>query len=411
MIKPFKAYRPSAEWAATVSARASGNESNEEIQAFLKSRPQSYLHVVKPHLSQGQAEKRPDHFEFAAEYLQKLISEQRLVEESASSIYVYKQTKLSNNQSFTGIITTVSVDDYLNGKIKKHENTRTQKEQELAQHIEVVKAIGEPVLLTFHPDYTVDKLLQDIVTTQPEFDFESEHALRHQIWVVNDPARVQPLVAAFGKMDAFYIADGHHRSAGAARFGENRRKEQAVITGDESFNYFLACLIPADQLHIVAFHRLVKDLNGQPLSNLLTCLERDFDINELPVSNYEPDTPHTFGMYAGGKWFRLKLKPGKLETGNVLQNLDVSLLEQYILEPCLGITDSKTDERMAFMDGAKGVSGLIKLVNDGEFAVAFTLYPTQVGEVIAVADRGLTMPPKSTWIEPKMRTGMIIQKF
>lgn len=370
----------------------------------------SYLHVVKPHLNFTDSERIPEkHYPFARQKFEDMIKLGILEKEEKPAFYIYQVSDLKNAFVYTGIVGAAAVDDYLTGKIKVHEHTLSKKEEALVKHVEFVQAVGEPVLLTFRGGSWYDQLVVRIEKQPPLFSFVGDEGVKTEVWPVLEKADIEVIEKELASLDAFYIADGHHRTAGSVRYCLKKRKEMGSYTGDEPFNYFLAYFIPTDKLRIFEFNRLVKDLNGMTREEFLEKLGQNFLISRIGAAKLQVKKKHfRFGMYLDHTWFGLDLKPGLNPKDDVLNSLDVSVIENFILKPLLGIHDSKSDERLSFVDGTKGISRLQELVDIGEYRVAFSLFPTRVEEVIQVADQGLTMPPKSTWIEPKLRTGLLI---
>jgi uncharacterized protein (DUF1015 family) len=317
---------------------------------------------------------------------------------------------IKGSHAYAGIIAMASVDDYLNNDILKHENTLTDKQNEIAEHIHFYKNLGNPVLLTYPDDQSIDLLInQYILKHIPEYNFISHDQIKHNLWVVTETKDIDLLETRFEAIDKLYIADGHHRSAGSAAFCDIMRRENPEYTGEENFNYFPVCLIPFSKLTIFEYHRLVKDKTVVDDKHFLEKVKQFFEAipsGNLPV---QPLNKREFGIYYHGKAYLLILKEEiAAELKGTLDNLDVSIVEQFILKNIFNIHDSKTDHRLSFMDGGKGIGHLQEAIDEGEFDIAITLYPTSIEEVKQVAEENLIMPPKSTWIEPKIRTGLII---
>lgn len=408
IVKPFKALRPSRDKAAQVSAPSYDSGSRDKSYQELESNPYSYLHIVKPYLHYKGERKNPDkHFPLGLEYLAKFKKDGWLIKDDLDSYYIYRVIKGSN--AYTGIIAAASVNDYLNNNILKHENTLTEKQQELADHIRWFKGLGNPVLLTYPDSDKVENVINHYTENHiPEYNFISPDQLKHNLWVVNRHEDVELIRNEFEKIPKLYIADGHHRSAGSAAYCEWERQAAPGYTGEELFNFFPVCLIPFSKLHIYEYHRLVKDtLVNDPA--FMEKIGQHFDIipsGNLPV---QPLKPKEFGLYFNKSAYLLKLKPEiAASLKGTLEKLDVSIVEEYILKRIFAITDSKTDKRISFMDGTKGIGNLQACIDSCEFDLAITLYQTSIEEVKEVAENNLIMPPKSTWIEPKLRTGLII---
>lgn len=412
-IKTFQALRPQPDLAQLVSSKSWDSNHNHISRAIMENYDYSYLHVVKPHLNFTDPERIPDkHYPFARQKFLDMKKLEVLVKEDQPCYYLYQLTDVKLQISYTGIVGLASVDDYLEGKIKVHENTLSKKEEALVKHVDYVKAVGEPVLLTFEGGDWYDKLVGQVESVKPLFDFVGDEAVHTEIWPITDPELQASIRSHMEALPAFYIADGHHRSAGAVRYGQKMRTEHPEYTGEESFNYFLSFFIPTDKLKIFEFNRLVKDLGTLSKAEFLAALEENFILEEIGHSKLQiKKKNHLFGMYLDKTWYGLDLKPGVSVGDSVLDKLDVSILENLILKNILHIHDSKSDDRLSFVDGTKGIHRLQELVDIGEFQVAFSLYPTKIEEVVAVADHKMIMPPKSTWFEPKLRTGLLIYEM
>jgi uncharacterized protein (DUF1015 family) len=408
-VKPFAALRPNKDKAGEVSAPPFDSGSRDQANFEIAHNPYSYLHVVKPYLHfKGKPKNPKKHFPLGLEYLRKFIADGLLVKDETPSFYLYRMIK--GSQAYAGIIAMASVDDYNNNDILKHENTLTEKQNEIAEHIHFYKNLGNPVLLTYPDDQSIDLLINQYIHKHvPEYNFISQDQVKHNLWVISDSKDIELLETRFESFSKLFIADGHHRSAGSAAFCDIMRKENPNFTGNETFNYFPVCLIPFSKLTIFEYHRLVRDKEILDDPNFLNNIKQYFDAvpsGHLPV---QPLNKKEFGLYFKGKAYLLILKPEIQEkiTGT-LGNLDVSIVEEYLLKKIFKITDSKTDHRLSFMDGGKGIGHLQEAVDNGDFDVAISLFPTSIEEVKKVAEENLIMPPKSTWIEPKIRTGLII---
>jgi len=408
VIKPFKALRPSKDKVAFISAPSYDSSSRDKSFAELEANPYSYLHIVKPYLHFKGEKKNPDkHFPLGLEYFNKFKEQGWFIKDEKDSYYIYRVIKGSN--SYTGIIAAASIDDYNQNRILKHENTLTEKQNELADHIRWFKQLGNPVLLTYPDSSKIESLISHYIEHHtPEYNFISSDQLKHNLWVVNSEQDIELIKGEFENIPSLYIADGHHRSAGAAAHCDYKRNTNPLFDGKESFNFFPVCLIPFSKLHILEYHRLIKDeLVHQP--QFMQEIARYFDIipsGHLPV---QPLKPKEFGIYFNHTAYLLKLKePFRNEQAGILENLDVSIVEEFILKKIFHIKDSKTDRRLSFIDGSKGILTLQETIDRIEFDLAVTLYHTTIEEVKSVAENNMIMPPKSTWIEPKLRTGLII---
>lgn len=408
VIKPFAALRPSREKAGQVSCQPFDSGSKEQASQEVKNNTYSYLHVVKPYLHFKGEKKNPDkHFPSGLEYLNRFKEEGVLIKDEKPAFYIYRM--IVGSHAYTGIIAAASVQDYLNNAILKHENTLTEKQNEIAAHIEYFNSLGNPVLLTYPDDQEIDKVIQNYINHHiPEYNFISPDQKKHNLWVVNHQEDIDLIEERFSGIPYLYIADGHHRSAGSAAYCERRIQKDGPGFGDESYNYFPVCLIPFSKLTIFEYHRLVRDkLVATPA--FMERIKHWFEVvpsGHLPV---QPLNKGEFGIYFQNKAFLLTLREEyKADLNGLLDTLDVSIVEQFILRNIFEINDSKTDHRLSFMDGGKGIGHLQEAVDSGEFDLAITLFPTSIEEVKVIAENNLIMPPKSTWIEPKIRTGLLI---
>lgn len=410
-IKAFSALRPKPELAQLVSSKSWDSNHNHISEEIMANYEHSYLHVVKPHLNFTDPERIPEkHYPFARQKFMDMKKLGILEHDPSPCLYIYQVTDLRLGITYSGITGLASVDDYLNGRIKVHEHTLSKKEEALVQHVEYVKAVGEPVLLTFEGGAWYDEFVRRIEQEAPLFSFTGDELVKTEVWPVRELEDIRAIKAHMEELKAFYIADGHHRSAGAVRYCQKRREENPGYSGEEAFNYFLAYFIPTDKLKIFEFNRLVKKLAPLNARSFMDALKERFHVKEIGHSMLQVKKKnHLFGMYMDHTWYGLDLK--NEAQGNVLETLDVSILEKLILKDILNIHDSKSDERLSFVDGTKGITRLQELVDIGEFEVAFSLFPTKIEQVIDVADRNLVMPPKSTWFEPKLRTGLLIYEL
>ncbi len=412
-IRPFKALRPQPELAQLVSSKSWDSNHNHISRDIMGNYEYSYLHVVKPHLNFTDPERIPEkHFPFARQKFLDMKKLEVLVKEKQDCFYLYQLTDVKLGFSYVGIVGLAAADDYLDGKIKTHEHTLAKKEEALVEHVNYVKAVGEPVLLTFDGGPWYDELVKRVEQEDPLISFMGDEAVKTEIWPVCESEHIANIREHLEQLDAFYIADGHHRSAGAVRYCQKKRAEHPNYTGEESFNYFLSFFIPKQKLKIFEFNRLVKDINGMSETDFFKKLETKFTIHEIGKASLNiPKKRHLYGMYLNGMWYGLDIMPGVELPQDTLSKLDVSILEHWVLRDILDIHDSKTDDRLSFVDGTKGIHRIQEMVDIGEFKVAFSLYPTDIDEVIAVADQHLVMPPKSTWFEPKLRTGLLIYEM
>ncbi|MFY7731970.1 MAG: DUF1015 domain-containing protein [Bacteroidia bacterium] len=409
IIKPFAALRPAKDKAAQVSAPSYDSTLRELSTHEIMRNPYSYLHVVKPYLHFKGEKKNPEkHFPLGLEYLNKFKTEKVLIKDEEPLFYIYRLIK--GSVAYTSLIASASVDDYNNNLILKHENTLTEKQNELAEHIEFFSGLGNPVLLTYPDHNDIDEVInRTIINNSPEYNFISQDQLKHNLWPIHNKSDIEKIEQAFESVSHLYIADGHHRSAGCATYCQIMRKKTPNYTGQELFNFFPVCLIPFNKLHIFEYHRLVKD---EAIVNSADFMDRiGMYFNVIPSGHVpvQPLIKREFGIYLNNDAYVLKLKPEfELELKGTLANLDVSIVEEFILRKIFKITDSKTDKRLSFIDGSRGLLTIQNAVDSGDFDLAITLYPTSISEVKQIADENLIMPPKSTWIEPKIRTGLVV---
>ena len=409
IIKPFAALRPSRDKAGVVSSPSYDSASRELSTSEIMKNPFSYLHVVKPYLHFKGEKKNPEkHFPLGLEYLQKFKNEGILIKDKKPAYYIYRLIKGST--AYTGLIAAASVDDYNNNVILKHENTLTEKQNELAEHISFFNGLGNPVLLTYPDNSIIENIINKTIDSgSPEYNFLSADQLKHNLWVVHHDEDIIAIENEFKNIEKIYIADGHHRSAGSATYCQQMREKNQNADGTELFNFFPVCLIPFNKLHIFEYHRLVNDEAIVDAPNFLERVGEYFDVissGHIPV---QPLNKAEFGLYFNNDAYLIKLKP---ELYNSLQGsldkLDVSIVEEFLLKRIFNINDSKTDKRLSFLDGSKGILTLQNTIDAGEYNLAITLYPTSIEEVKQIAEENLIMPPKSTWIEPKIRTGLVI---
>lgn len=406
--KPFKALRPRPELAQVVSSRSYDSNHNHISLEVMNNNEYSYLHITKPHLTFNEVQRIPEkHFPVARKKLEALKNEGILQKEAKANYYLHQITDNIKHIIYNGIVGLAHVDDYLNAHIKKHEHTLTKKEMALAEHIDYVKAIGEPVLLTFEAGAWYDKMVADVTGFEPEYDFTSDDGLHHRVWLINTDSTIETITKNMAQVPDLYIADGHHRTASAARYCEMQR-DRGIC--NDLCEGILAYMIPFDHMKVFEFNRVVKDLNGLSETDFILKLKETFDVHIIGIPKLKVKKKNAqFGMYINKTWYGLDLK-APIDKSKLPDSLDVSILEDAILKPILGIKDSKTDDRLSFVDGTKGIARLQELVDYGDFEVAFSLFPTDIKDVVAVADNNLIMPPKSTWFEPKLRTGLLIHE-
>lgn len=405
-LEPFRAYRPPKAQVARIAAPPYDVLNTEEAREMARGNPLSFLHVSKPEIDLPPDRDPYDASVYAqgAENLQRFIREGALVREATPALYVYRQQMGDHVQ--TGIVAGASVDEYEADRIKKHEFTRPDKEDDRTRHIDVLDANDEPVFLTYPASPELRRLIQEIQAGAPEYDFTSDDGIGHTLWVATDPARVAALVAGFSAVPALYVADGHHRSAAATRVRALRRQANPSHHGEEPYNFFLAVIFPHDEMKIMAYNRVVRDLHGKSPAEFLAALSGAFTIS--PTTRPEPEAPRSFGMLLGDRWYRLSAKPGSFPAEDPVRSLDAAILQNNCLEPLLGIADPRRDKRIDFVGGIRGTAELERRCREG-WALAFALHPTSITQLMAVADAGHVMPPKSTWFEPKLRSGLFVR--
>ncbi len=413
VVRPFKAFRPTKELVDKVAALPYDVMNSEEAREMVKGNPYSFLHVDRPEvdLEPGIDIHSKPVYEKASENLQKMIEEGTYLQEGKPSMYIYRQ--IMNGRPQTGIVACASIDDYMNNIIKKHELTRAEKEQDRINHVDYTNANTGPIFLTYRNRAEIDKIVNDWVENhEAEYNFTSEEDNVQQIiWVINDEQLVNRLSELFAGVEYLYIADGHHRSASAVKVGMMRRKENPDYTGEEEFNYFLSVIFPKDDLYIMDYNRVVKDLNGNSSEEFMKKVEDKFIIEEYKgEGQYKPEDKKTYGMLLDNKWYKLTAKEGTFDANDPVDRLDVSILQKNLLNPILGIDDPRTNPRIDFVGGIRGLGELERRVNEG-MKVAFSMYPTTMEDLMDIADADKIMPPKSTWFEPKLRSGIFVHEL
>ncbi len=412
VIKPFKAFRPQPELVTKVASPPYDVLNSEEARQLVKDNPYSFLHVNKAEID---LDSSVDHYDQrvyakASENLNKLIKEKVYLQDEQEKIYIYRQ--IMKGRAQIGLVVCVSIDDYLEGKIKKHENTREDKEKDRMNHIDFTNANTGPVFFTYKAKDEIKQIVNRWTKEEnPVYDFTSEDGITHTCWVINDKSTIQQLVESFAGINYLYIADGHHRAAAGTKVGLKRREQLKNYTGKEEFNYFLSVLFPHDELYIMGYNRVVTDLAGSSEEEFIQKISEKFSIEKYKEEgSYRAEARHTFGMYLDNCWYKVTARPGTFDEDDVVDSLDVSILQNNLLTPILGIKDPRTDQRIEFIGGIRGLEELEKRVKAG-MKVAFSLYPTSIEELMKVADAEKLMPPKSTWFEPKLRSGIFIHKL
>lgn len=406
-IVPFKAIRPTRDKAYLVSSMPAYIYPKHLLEAKLESNPYTFLHVINPEF-RADNKTQPnsmERFEKVREKFDEFNAAGIFMQDEKESFYIYRQITPTN--TYVGLISGISVDDYLNGNIKIHEHTLTQREETFKLYLDVCQFNAEPVLLTYKDNPIVDVVINKYLATRSEYEFCTTHHIKQDLWLVNDESDINTLVEAFKNINAIYIADGHHRSASSVLYAQSKRAENSNYNPDAPFNFFLSYLIPESKLNIIEYNRTVSSLNEHTPESFLAEVAKLFDVVEKDA-DYSPTKRHNFSMYLAGKWYSITAKKGTYEEDDIVGNLDARILTTNILKPILGITDLKTDNRIEFMEGTKGAKGLKDKVDSEEAIVAFGLYPVAIEQLKAVADANNIMPPKSTWIEPKMRSGLTI---
>ncbi len=407
VLRPFAAVRPVPELAERVAALPYDVMNSQEARRMVEGNPYSFLHVDRAEvdLDPSVDPYDPQVYRKAEENLQKMQREGILFQDEAPCYYLYRQVMDGHAQ--TGVVGCASIDDYLENHIKKHELTRAEKEEDRIRHVDVCSAHTGPIFLTCRPHAWVNQTVEAWTRAHaPVYDFTAEDGIRHTVWVVDDPETMRGLEQAFREIPDFYIADGHHRAASAVKVGQMRRENRGSYSGEEEFNFFLAVLFPSDQLSIWDYNRVVSDLGGLSEVEFLEKTGERFTVTPL-AGMEKPSEKHTIHLYLGGKWYRLQAKPGTFREDDPVERLDVSILQDNLLAPVLGMGDPRTDKRMEFVGGIRGLEELVRLV-DGGMAAAFAMYPTTLEDLMDIADSGKIMPPKSTWFEPKLRSGLFI---
>lgn len=406
-IIPFKAVRPVRDKAYLVSSMPAYIYPKHILEAKLESNPYTFLHVINPEFRTDNKTQPNsiERFEKVKEKFKKFSDEGIFTQDEKESYYIYRQ--ITSTNTYLGLITGIAVDDYLNGTIKVHEHTLTQREETFKTYLDVCQFNAEPVLLTYKDNPIVDEIINKYIEKRSEYEFSTTHHIKQDLWLVNNEEDIKTLTAAFDDINNIYIADGHHRSSSSVLYAQSKRLENPNYNPKDKFNYFLSYLIAESKLNIIEYNRTVSSLNNHTPDSFLEKMNEVFDI-EIQSTIYTPLKKHNFSMYLAGKWYSLTAKKETYSEDDIVGNLDARILTKNVLTPILGITDVKTDNRLEFMEGTKGAEGLQQKVDNEETVVAFGLYPVSIEQLKAVADANDIMPPKSTWIEPKMRSGLTI---
>ncbi|MBO5989372.1 MAG: DUF1015 domain-containing protein [Paludibacteraceae bacterium] len=411
IIKPFRGIRPPKDLVEQVASRPYDVLNSEEARKEAEGNEKSLYRIIKPEIDfpAGTDEHDPRVYDKAAENFAMFQQKGWLVQDEKEKYYVYAQTM--NGKTQYGLVVCAYVDDYMTGKIKKHELTRRDKEEDRMKHVRVNNANVEPVFFAYPHKDEIDAIVAKVVAGKAEYDFVAPDGFGHHFWVIEDEATIQRITEIFAEIPSLYIADGHHRSAAAALVGDEKRKQNPNHKGDEEYNYFLAVCFPDNQLNIIDYNRVVKDLNGLSDEEFLSALNKNFEVKEMGTDIYKPNKLHNFSLYLSGKWYSLTAKEGTYDDNDPIGVLDVTISSNLILDEILGIKDLRSDKRIDFVGGIRGLGELKKRVDSGEMKVALALYPVSMKQLIDIADSGNIMPPKTTWFEPKLRSGLVIHKL
>jgi uncharacterized protein (DUF1015 family) len=409
-ITPFRAVRPTRDKVGLVASRAYEHYTEEGRNFRMDRNPFSFLHIVNPGYKYHKEVTGKDRFALVRNRYQEFKEDEIFIQDESPQMYVYKIVDRDNN-AFVGIMAAAAVEDYQNNVIKKHEETIQHREVLFKEYLDTVGFNAEAVLLTYPDNSVIHEILEATMQTRAEYEFTTTYRDTQYMWPLSDPAQIKSIQDAFAGMDSLYIADGHHRSASSALLAESRKASNPNHSGTESYQHFLSYLIPESHLQIYEFNRLVKDLNGMTKEAFLIALDTNYRIECRGVSIYKPTKKHHFTMYLDGEFYSLYLRKQEREFSNPLESLDTHILHQTILEPLLGIKDVRNDQRIAYADGRKDMTYVKDLIDHGNFTVGFGMLPITIAELKEIADAGLTMPPKSTYIEPKLRSGITIYEF
>ncbi|WP_027398110.1 DUF1015 domain-containing protein [Anaerovorax odorimutans] len=411
IVKPFRAVRPKKEYAEKVISLPYDVMNRKEASKMAEGNPYSFLHICRSEIDLEDIDDPYTEvvYKKAKSNLNGFLADEVMIRDKKPMLYIYRQTMDGRVQ--TGIVGCVSVDDYQNNVIKKHEFTRVEKELDRINHFDICNANTEPVFLTYRNDKRIKTIIEGWISkNKPEYDIVSEDGIGHTLWVINDENTIDLLTGLFAELDSFYIADGHHRSASAVKVGMKRREENPNYTGGEEFNFFMSVIFPDEDLKIFDYNRVVKDLNGYTKEEFLNKISEKFTTENYGSKRYVPEVKHSFGMYLDNEWYKITIKPEFVDDKDLIQSLDVSVLQNNLLDPILGIKDPRTDKRIDFVGGIRGLEGLEKRVNE-DMNIAFALYPVAISDLLAVSDNDMVMPPKSTWFEPKLGSGLFVHEL
>lgn len=410
-VKPFKGMRPPKDLVTQVASRPYDVLNSEEARTEAAGNEKSLYHIIKPEIdfAPGTDEHDPCVYDKAVENFHMFQDKGWLVQDTKERYYIYAQTM--NGCTQYGFVVAANVEDYMEGRIKKHELTRRDKEEDRMKHVRINNANVEPVFFAFPDNEALEQIIKDVTSQAPEYDFTAEDGFGHHFWVIDDDATIEQITKLFAEIPSLYIADGHHRSAAAALVGHEKALANPAHTGNEEYNYFLAVAFPASHLQIIDYNRVVKDLNGLSKEDFLEKLRANFVVEEKGEEIYRPTALHNFSLYVDGKWYSLTAKEGTYNDNDPIGVLDVTISSDLILRDILGIHDLRSDKRIDFVGGIRGLGELKKRVDSGEMAMALALYPVSMKQLIDIADTGNIMPPKTTWFEPKLRSGLVIHKL
>ena len=410
-VRPFKGVRPPVEFVTEVASRPYDVLNSEEARIEAEGNEKSLYHIIRPEIdfAPGTDEHAPEVYAKAVENFKKFQDKGWLVQDEKPCYYVYAQTMDGRTQY--GFVVAASVEDYMSGRIKKHELTRRDKEEDRMKHVRINRANIEPVFFTFPDNAELEAVLKEVTAKEPVYDFVAADGFGHHFWVVDDDETISRITALFSGIPNMYIADGHHRSAAAALVGKEMADANPNHTGNEEYNYFLAVCFPASHLHVIDYNRLVRDLNGLSESEFMARLADNFVVEYKGTDVYKPQHLHNFSLYLNGEWYSLTAKQGTYDDDDPIGSLDVTISSDLILRDVLGITDLRSDKRIDFVGGIRGLEELKRRVDSGEMKLALALYPVTMGQIIKIADTGNIMPPKTTWFEPKLRSGLVIHKL
>lgn len=410
-VKPFKGLRPPREIITEVASRPYDVLNSDEARVEAEGNPRSLYHIIKPEIDfePGTDEHAPEVYDRAVENFMKFQDNGWLVEDETEKYYIYAQTMEGRTQY--GIVVAANVEDYMSGRIKKHELTRRDKEEDRMKHVRINNANIEPVFFAFPDNPALEQIIKEVAMTDPEYDFIAPDGFGHRFWVIDSSETIDRITSEFERIPSLYIADGHHRTAAAALVGDEKARTNPSHRGDEEYNYFLAVCFPASHLNIIDYNRVVKDLNGLTPAQFLDTLKQNFDVEDMGMEEYRPSALHNFSLYLDGRWYSLTAHKGTYDDNDPIGVLDVTISSNLILRDILGIHDLRSDKRIDFVGGIRGLGELKRRVDSGEMAVALALYPVSMKQLMDIADTGNIMPPKTTWFEPKLRSGLVIHKL